>query len=185
VAFWRLLAGSVLREFDQHQVMYILTKSKSSIEYKPVSKCSTGPDTFRKAIVDKKIHILRAVRVFLCLAVSKFLWCTDSYQLQQDSYLCFCLRKAGLGVRHANPVVLHVSVVQSVRLKTELDGRDTRISYNPPLTSDSAGSWSRQSRALFSFVLTKSRVQVSVVIPALPLLLPISFLSTPTQIPGY
>lgn len=34
-------------------------------------------------------------------------------------------------------------------------------------------------------MLTRSRVQVSVVIPALLLLLPISFLSTPTQIPDY
>jgi len=37
----------------------------------------------------------------------------------------------------------------------------------------------------FPFVLTRSRVQVSVVIQALPLLLPISLLSTPTQMPNY
>ena len=53
MAFCRPLNGSVLLEFDQHQVIYVLTKSKLSIEYKPVAKCSTGPETFRKAIVDK------------------------------------------------------------------------------------------------------------------------------------
>jgi len=89
VAFCRLLAGSVLREFDQHQVIYILTKSKHSIEYKPVSKCSTGPETFRKAIVDKKIHILRAVRLFACLLWANalfvaFLTCCARYRVPAD-----------------------------------------------------------------------------------------------------
>jgi hypothetical protein len=71
VAFCRLLTGSLLLEFDQYQVIYVLTKSKLSIEYKPVAKCSIGPEIFRKAIVDKNdTHFAHSAR-FICLTVSK------------------------------------------------------------------------------------------------------------------
>jgi hypothetical protein len=63
VAFCRLLTGSVLLEFDQHQVICVLTKFKLSIEYKPVAKCSTGPETFQKAIIDKNdTHFAHSAR---------------------------------------------------------------------------------------------------------------------------
>jgi hypothetical protein len=48
---------------DQHQVICVLTKSKFSIEYKPVAKCSKGPETFQKAIVDKNdTHFAHSAR---------------------------------------------------------------------------------------------------------------------------